>query len=234
MKGLWSWPRGDRYGPRSLRGHITLLATVVAALVAVVAPLTMGAGMYLEAMPGWWGPPCHGAAAGPAVASGAVAVGARQPFGDLPHPGSLLSIVTMESVGAVALTAWATRQVAGRLLRPVEVISAELATIDFGGLSAHVSVPGSAQEITRLCRTINNVLKCLHEAHQDLEEIAHRQRQFASDVAHELRNPIAGLRIQLEEAQQDPGRARLPELLGTTLDQVHRLECWPGGRTLRR
>ncbi|MFG1708395.1 sensor histidine kinase [Nonomuraea sp. M3C6] len=164
-------------------------------------------------------------AAGLAVESRVVAVDAGQPFGGLARPGSLQLIVGLEAAELIALAAWATWKVSGGLLRPLERVRAELAVIDFSALPARISVPGNAQEITSLCRTINNVLGRLNEDKKELEEIGHRQRQFASDISHELRNPIAGLLTHLEAAQQDPYRTPLPELLGTTLDQVIRLQA---------
>ncbi|GII52106.1 hypothetical protein Pth03_04950 [Planotetraspora thailandica] len=285
-----------RHGPHSVRGQITLLATVVTALTLFAA----GVGTYLVAQAGvtrWRGdlgraavaatgtepgtthvrlpPPPHDVgraalaapgrhipvvplaghgrtgvaavrppwdnhgsdirtresragdlpryAAGPAAAFGVVA-GARLPFRGPSWPGSLDLIMTFGIAELIALAGWATWKVTGRLLHPVEAVRAELALIDFTDLPARVSEPRNALEITRLCQTINNALGRLHTAKEELKETAFRQRQFASDVSHELRNPIAGLRAHLEEAQQDPGHALLPDLLGTTLDQVERLQ----------
>lgn len=133
-------------------------------------------------------------------------------------------LVSLETTELIALNAWIAWKVSGRLLRPLDGVSAELSRIDFAHLGAGISVPRSAQEITRLSRTINQALGRVQRAKEELEDVARRQRQFASDVAHELRTPIAGLRVQLEAAQQDPAGVPLPELLETTLVQVDRLE----------
>ncbi|ETK30934.1 hypothetical protein MPTA5024_37705 [Microbispora sp. ATCC PTA-5024] len=143
----------------------------------------------------------------------------------LAWPVSLPLLVSLETAELIALNAWVTWKVSGRLLRPLETVGAELSRIDFGHLAVGVSVPRRAQEITRLSLTINQALGRMHKAKEELEELARRQRQFASDVAHELRTPITGLRVQLEAAQQDPGGLPLPELLDTTLAQVDRLQA---------
>ncbi|MBD3144611.1 sensor histidine kinase [Microbispora bryophytorum] len=153
-----------------------------------------------------------------------VVVEAGQPLLGLTPPGSLPLLVALETAELVALNAWVTWKVSKRLLRPLDAVGAELSRIDFGHLAAGISVPRRAQEITRLGRTINQALGRVRKAKEELEEFARRQRQFASDVAHELRTPIAGLRVQLEAAQQDPGEVPLPELLETLLDQVDRLQ----------
>ncbi|MFI9570930.1 sensor histidine kinase [Microbispora rosea] len=141
----------------------------------------------------------------------------------LARPGLPL-LVSLETAELIVLNAWVTWKVGGRLLRPLEKVGAELSRIDFAHLAAGISVPSRAQEITRLSRTINQVLGRMQKAKEELEELARRQRQFASDVAHELRTPITGLRVQLEAAQQDPGSVPLPTLLETTLGQVDRLQ----------
>ncbi|WP_371778912.1 sensor histidine kinase [Streptosporangium subroseum] len=159
-----------------------------------------------------------GSAASPAYAAGQRVTG-------LLSRDSFHLILVIEAVALISLTTWATWKVTGWVLRPVDVVRAELAVIDFGDLHARISEPADAQEFARLGRTINGALRRLNEGKEELQDFARSQRQFASDVSHELRTPIAGLRAQLEEAQQDPGGVRLPDLLGTTLGQVERLQA---------
>ncbi|WP_433479217.1 sensor histidine kinase [Spirillospora sp. CA-142024] len=58
-----------------------------------------------------------------------------------------------------------------------------------------------------------------------LERALEKQRRFASEVSHELRNPIAGLRARLEEAQLYPDQTSMDELVEEALHDVRRLEA---------
>jgi hypothetical protein len=62
-----------------------------------------------------------------------------------------------------------------------------------------IEVPATRDEIAALARTMNQLLDRLTKA-------LARERRLVSDTAHELRNPLAVLRTELELAQR-PGRS---------------------------
>ncbi len=121
-------------------------------------------------------------------------------------------------VGLVALAAW---WIVGRALRPVELIRAEADAIGASTLHRRVSEPGTGDEINRLSQTMNAML-------ERLEGAVRRQRQFVADASHELRNPVAGIRTDLEVALCEADRANWPNVARAVLAEEARLETLIG------
>jgi signal transduction histidine kinase len=94
----------------------------------------------------------------------------------------------------VGITTWL---VVGGALRPVDVISAEVADVSERSLDRRVSVPPARDEISRLAVVMNTMLDRLQRA-------AERQRRFVADASHELRTPLAAARTDLEVALAHP------------------------------
>lgn len=120
--------------------------------------------------------------------------------------------------GLVTLAAWWT---VGRALHPVERIRAEADAISASTLHRRVPETGTGDEVHRLSRTMNAML-------ERLEGAVTRQRQFVADASHELRNPVAAMRIDLEAALCEGDRADWPNVARAVLTAEARLEALIG------
>jgi signal transduction histidine kinase len=126
----------------------------------------------------------------------------------------LLAIGLPGLVLLVGVTTWA---LVGRALEPVEAIRRQVAEISVTALDRRVSEPGSADEIDRLARTMNQMLARLDAA-------ARRQRSFVADASHELHSPLATIRARLEVGLAHPDAADWPSLAERWLEEQTRLE----------
>ncbi|GAA4577312.1 sensor histidine kinase [Planotetraspora kaengkrachanensis] len=116
------------------------------------------------------------------------------------------------------LAAWVAWWVVGRTLRPVAEIRARTAEITVSDLSLRLPQPPGRDEIAQLARTTNRTLA-------RLEEAVNQQRQFASVVSHELRNPVTGLYTRLEEAVLHPDEVDLRETVAAALSTTKRMHA---------
>jgi signal transduction histidine kinase len=135
---------------------------------------------------------------------------------------ALLALFLPLVLGLAAIAWW----VIGRTLRPVEALRAGAEEItrqaDAGG---RLPVPAGADEIHRLAVTLNGMLARLESARRV-------QRQFVADAAHELRNPLAGMRTHLEVAHRHPSRVDWQELTEDLLTDTARLAALSDGLLL--
>jgi signal transduction histidine kinase len=119
---------------------------------------------------------------------------------------------------AVLLMAFATYGVVALTLRSVAALRNGAAEITAAGLAdQRLPVPDAQDEIHRLAVTLNAMLDRIDAATK-------RQRTFVGDAAHELRSPLASLRVQLEVAQRLGPAEDLPTLLDDVLVDVGRLD----------
>ncbi len=126
--------------------------------------------------------------------------------------GVALSLGVGLLVALVGATAWF---LAGRALRPVEAIRAEVADISGRDLHRRVPEPPVVDEIGRLAETMNDML-------DRLESAAARQRRFVADASHELRTPLSVIQAQLEVLSAHPD-GRWPEVVAEVLSETQRL-----------
>jgi signal transduction histidine kinase len=119
---------------------------------------------------------------------------------------------------AVLLLGLSTYFVTTLTLRSVAALRHGAADITAAGLSGQrLPVPGAQDEIHRLAVTLNQML-------DRIEAATARQRTFVGDAAHELRSPLASLRVQLEVAQRMGPSTDWPDLIDDVLIDVGRLD----------
>ncbi|MBN1174718.1 MAG: HAMP domain-containing histidine kinase [Micromonosporaceae bacterium] len=113
----------------------------------------------------------------------------------------------------LAIVGW---RVAGAALRPVEALRLGAERITGAATTERLPVPASGDEIHRLAVTLNDMLDRLASARE-------RQRAFVADAAHELRSPLASMRVQLEVAARLEDHGGLTEDLLLDVDRLSQL-----------
>jgi signal transduction histidine kinase len=116
-------------------------------------------------------------------------------------------------LAAMAGVGWAIARSITRPLRRLHVAAARFAT---GDLTAVGADPDAPAEIADLGATMD------HMAHR-LSQLLTEQRTFVADASHQLRTPLAALRLRLENMQSDPAAAGSAEELGAAIDETSRL-----------
>jgi signal transduction histidine kinase len=128
-----------------------------------------------------------------------------------------LAIVT---VAALAL-GWL---VAGRVLRPLAVITAAARRISASSLNQRLALPGPDDELKALGDTLD-------ELFERLEASFRAQRNFVANASHELRTPLTRERAMLQVALDDRGttaetwRGVAAEVLASNAEQESLIEA---------
>jgi signal transduction histidine kinase len=111
--------------------------------------------------------------------------------------------------------------VSGRMLRPIGEITATVRQIQASDLSRRIDLGGPEDELRRLADTFDNMLGRLDDAFEG-------QRQFIHEASHELRNPLAVIRTNLEVTLADPDASaeelrRTAEIVERSTERMARL-----------
>ena len=111
--------------------------------------------------------------------------------------------------------------VAGRVLAPIGHITEVAREIQATDLSRRIALPGPADELTELADTFDDLLGRLDDAFEG-------QQRFIQEASHELRNPLAIIRTNLDVALADPDPdpaelRRVAELVQVTASRMSHL-----------
>lgn len=113
----------------------------------------------------------------------------------------------------LAVIAW---RVIGAALRPVEGLRSAAERVSGTGDGERLPEPASRDEIHALAVTLNSMLDRLAAARD-------RERDFVANVAHELRSPLASLRLQLDVSRRHGPAPADDEVAADLAAEVDRL-----------
>jgi signal transduction histidine kinase len=107
--------------------------------------------------------------------------------------------------------------IAGQVAGPVRRLDQAARRVAEGDLSARSKIEGSAEQ-QRLARTFNHMTS-------RLERLVASQREFVADASHQLRTPLSGLRLRLEEARASTAEPDAHEEIDAGLRELDRLSA---------
>lgn len=132
-------------------------------------------------------------------------------------------LLTLLGIAAVSMTAAALLGVlfARWVNRPIDRLEASAVALGSGDLSTRAEVDRGPPEVRQLAATFNAMAT-------QLDELVQAQQAFVADASHQLRTPLAALRLRLEILQQDVDAldgagVTVAEDLDAALDETARL-----------
>jgi signal transduction histidine kinase len=117
------------------------------------------------------------------------------------------------AVGLIALVAWWSGDLA---VRPLGALSRQVHDLDEQNLEQRLDVPAAPTEVAEVARALNTLLS-------RIEGSLAREKQFLANASHELRNPLAVLRGELELALNDNDLGSTQEGLRSAINETDRL-----------
>ncbi|MEU0811531.1 HAMP domain-containing sensor histidine kinase [Streptomyces sp. NPDC005970] len=120
------------------------------------------------------------------------------------------------ALAALATGVLVARHQARTLSAPLEALSATAVAVADGDLTARADRSAIA-EIDQVARTQNTMV-------ERLTTLLEHERQFSANASHQLRTPLAGLQLGLEEAAADPGTGHLRPAVEEALERSRHLQ----------
>jgi signal transduction histidine kinase len=142
--------------------------------------------------------------------------------------GVWLAVIVLSLVAVGTAVALALLQ-ARRLAAPMERLAARVGRVAEPGVSVDARATGIAE--------LDAIGAALADADRRVEDVLRREREFSDNASHQLRTPLAGLRMRLEELralatgpeaarEADAALAQVDRLVGT----IEHLEALARGR----
>ena len=136
-------------------------------------------------------------------------IGVRLPSGQMLTFGAFQEQLRQQALGQVlrqgllalallgALGVGLSYYLAGRVLQPLQDITAAAQRLSAERLDARIALPGPQDELKQLADTFDAMLGRLQASFE-------AQRRFVADASHELRTPLAVMRTEVDVALADP------------------------------
>lgn len=126
------------------------------------------------------------------------------------------ALMALLAVGAVSVAGIIGYRQARRLARGAGGLASAAAALGRGDFTSRAAPSGVAE--------YDAIADALNTTAGRLARVLERERAFSADASHQLRTPLAGLRLRLEAAQLDDQISR-HRLLADALAEVDRLEA---------
>ena len=120
------------------------------------------------------------------------------------------------AVGLIALLGAVTTFAIGQALRPVERMRDQVDSIAGSRPAPVLEVPAGRDELAKLAETLNRVLERLRLADAS-------RRAFVADAGHELRSPLATIRVLLDRLAEDRPQSERQVVAARASAEVDRL-----------
>jgi signal transduction histidine kinase len=117
---------------------------------------------------------------------------------------ALHNLLLFSALGLAIMTiisAWAGWIVAGRVLRPVRMITGTARRASEENLGERIALAGARDELKELADTFDDMLERLDRAFA-------AQRRFVADASHELRTPLTVIRTAIDVTLAKPARTQ--------------------------
>jgi signal transduction histidine kinase len=132
------------------------------------------------------------------------------------------AVMVVLGVAAVAGSRLVARRLAVRLSAPLEVLAADAARLGEGDFTVSEPAGTGRREPVPEIAAVHHSLAVTATR---LDELVTRERAFSAEASHQLRTPLAGLRLRLEEAASLPADSpRVREAVDSALEAADRLD----------
>ncbi len=115
--------------------------------------------------------------------------------------------MALAALAGMAIALVIARREAARLAAPIAELAARAQQLGSGRLSQPPTRTGVGE--------LDTLAEALELSARRLEELITREREFSSNASHQLRTPLAGLRVSLERGDLETASAEADRLAAT-------------------